>query len=178
MSSLEDMNIEDQDDDEENQDQDADTSQGFEYGDVNRHLDSPASDKNIADTFAILELRYNVDKVDSKFDIVCSKVTSFDTKVDLVIKTLSKIKVVAPTVTNRGNQFDQVNSLFLSCTLEDANQCYKDNLDHYTSTLNMMLKIHDDMMSATNELTKQTHVHHEKEFKGWRKRSNKKMVLI
>lgn len=70
MSSLEDRNIEDQDDNEDNQVRGVDTSQGFEGGDLNRNLDSSSSEENIVDPFALLELRDNVEKIDSKFETV------------------------------------------------------------------------------------------------------------
>ena len=36
-------------------------------------------------------------------------------------------------------------------------------MDYHISTITTMLKVHDDMFSATNTLIKQTHVRHEKQ---------------
>lgn len=150
-SSSEDMNIEDQDDDGDNQAQGVDTSIGFDDGNVNWNLNNPSYDENIADPFALLELRDNFEKANFKFDIVSSKVTVLYSKFDLVIKSLDSM-------------FDLViKSLRLIRTLEDVDQRYKDNLDHHISTINMMFKIDDDIISTTNELIQQTHVLQEKQ---------------
>ena len=163
MSSLEDINIDDQDDDEDNQNQGVDTSQGFEDGDVNINLDSTSFHQNIVDPFALLQLRDNVEKVNSKVKTVSSKTISLDSMLDLGIKPLSEIKVVAPSKIDKSNQLDQLIFHHLSRTLEEAEEHYKSNIDHHISTRNMMLKIHDDMISATDKLIKQTHVHHERQ---------------
>lgn len=118
--------------------------------------------KNIADPFSILELRENVVSSNPKVDKVNEKVTGLDKTPDLVIKSLSAIKDAAPLKLDSINQLDSLTSLCLKCTLEEAEAHYNENLDHPPSTINTMLKIHNDMISAINEKIKQTYVNHEK----------------
>lgn len=122
-------------------------------------MDTRSLDEEIDDPFALLKLQVKVWKVDSKVDTTTTKVASFDLKLDLVFQSLSEIKADAPSKIYSANKLDQLISLLLKRTLEEAEEKYKDNLDHHISTT---LKIHDDMIFATNELIKQTHVHHEK----------------
>ena len=53
-------------------------------------------------------------------------------------------------------------SLWFKHTLEEVEKKYNLSLDHYLDTITTMLKVHDDMINATNELIKQTHVRYEK----------------
>lgn len=58
--------------------------------------DTGSSDENIVDPFSLLELRDNVYTTNSKVDKATKKVTSLDSKLTLVIKSLSKIKATTP----------------------------------------------------------------------------------
>ena len=58
----------------------------------------------------------------SKVDKVTEKVTSLDLKLELVLKSLSKIKVGAPLEFDRSNQLDQLISLCLKHILEQAEE--------------------------------------------------------
>lgn len=120
-----------------------------------------SSKKNIADLSALLELRDSVSSTNSKVDKVNEMVGGLDTKLNIVVESISKIKGVAPFELDCANQLDQLISFLLICTLEEENESYKDNLDHHLFTINTMLKIHDDMIFATNKLIKQTHDCHE-----------------
>lgn len=99
-------------------------------------------------------------QLDSKLD---QKVPSLDSKLDVILKSLFGIKQVDPSEAERADQLYQLISLRFKHTLEEVDQKYNDNLDHHISTTTTMLKIHDDMISATNELIKQTHVRQEKQ---------------
>lgn len=90
-------------------------------------------------------------------------------KLNLVIKYHSEIKVFAPSELDRENQLDQLIYVHLSYTLEDVEECYKDNFHHQLVTIDIMLKIHDDMIFATNEMINETHVRHEKQIQ-WLKK--------
>ncbi|CAI9271093.1 unnamed protein product [Lactuca saligna] len=81
-----------------------------------------SSDENIADPFSLLELQDNfaaaVSKVDSLDKVVAhinskadQKVTSFDSKLELIIKSLFEIKDVGPFELDQPNQLDQLISL-------------------------------------------------------------------
>lgn len=107
------MDIKDQDGDGDDKVQGVDASQYFEDVDIRKNFGSSSSDENMVDPFALLELRDNVEKLDSKVDIVSSKVASLNSKLDLVIKLLSKNKAVAPFEIDRVNQLDQLISLQL-----------------------------------------------------------------
>ncbi|CAI9280982.1 unnamed protein product [Lactuca saligna] len=122
-----------------------------------------SSDEQIADPFSILELRDSVDKFNSIVGTVNAKVGSLVSKIDLVIKSLSKIKVVVPYELDRANQLDQLISLRLKHTLEEDEQRDKVNINHHISTTSTMLNINDVLIFATNELIKYTHIHHEKQ---------------
>lgn len=86
-----------------------------------------------------------------------------------MIKYLSEIKVAAPLEHDHPNQLDELISLRLKSTLEEVEKRYKDNLDHHISATSTILKIHDNMISATNELIKTIHVHHENQIQRLKK---------
>ncbi|CAI9277347.1 unnamed protein product [Lactuca saligna] len=136
--------------------------------------DTGSSDENVADPFSMLEVRdrivfsnSKVDKVDLKvigLDMkLDQKVTNLDSKLKLMLKYLSEIQYAAPLKLNRPNQLNHLISLCLKRTINEVEQKYNDSLDHHISTTTIMLKIHDDMIIATNKLIKYTHVHHEKQ---------------
>lgn len=91
------------------------------------------------------------------------------------MKSLSEIKVATPYKIDITNQLDQLISLRLSRTLEEAEERYKDNNDHHISTIDTMIKIHGDKILATNGLIKQTHVRQENQIQYLKKRSNRRM---
>ena len=67
-----------------------------------------------------------------------------------MIKSLFEIKATAPSKLDWANQLDKLIYIRLKKTLEDAEEWYNDDLEHHISTTTTMLKIHDDMISATN----------------------------
>lgn len=97
-------------------------------------MDRGSSDENRADLFALLELRDNITKVNSKVDMISTKVASLDSKHYLVIKSLFEIKDVALSDLGGANQLDQLISLHLKHTLDEAMERYKKNIDHHIST--------------------------------------------
>lgn len=103
-------------------------------------------------------------------DKVTQQVVVLESKHNIVLKSLFEIKVDDPSKFDRAYQLDHLISLRLSRTLEDAKAHYKEDLDYHISTITNMLKVHDDMLSVTNTLIKQTHIRHEKKFRGWRKK--------
>ncbi|CAI9277365.1 unnamed protein product [Lactuca saligna] len=119
------------------------------------------------------ELNNDEDNHHKKFKSSASDITSLDSKIELVLKSLSDIKVIAPSELNRANQLYQLISFLLKNTLEEVGEHYKDKLDHILSTINTILKIHEKMISASNELIKLTHVHHEKKIQWLEKRNSK-----
>lgn len=115
-------------------------------------------------------------QLDSKLD---QNVSSLDSQLNFILLSLSEIKQVGLAEAERADQLDQLLSLRFRHTLEEVEQKYNDNLDHHISTT-IMLKIHDDMIKATNELIQQTHVHHEKQIHWLEKeiRKNDELNLI
>lgn len=99
-------------------------------------------------------------KLDSK---IITKVSSLDTMLDTILKSLFKVKQPGPSYEETLKQLNQLISLCFKHTLEEIEQKYNFSLDHHIDITSTMLKIHDDMISATNELIKQTHVRHEKQ---------------
>ena len=89
----------------------------------------------------------------SKFDKFTQQVASLEWKLDLVLKSLFEIKDGASSKLHCETQLDQLISLCLSSTLEDVQSRYKDNIDHHVTTINTMLKVHDDILP---------HIRHEK----------------
>lgn len=110
-----------------------------------------------------MELWDNVATENSKADKITQQVAGLlESKIELVLKSLSEINANAPSEPDRANQLDQLILLHLSRTLEDSKACYKENMDNHISKITIMLKVHDDMLSATDNLIKRTHVQHEK----------------
>ena len=60
-------------------------------------------------------------------------------------------------------KLDQLISLHLKHTIEEVEQKYDTSVDHYLDPITRILKVHDDLVAAKNELIKQTHVRHEKQ---------------
>ncbi|CAI9298899.1 unnamed protein product [Lactuca saligna] len=102
-------------------------------------------------------------------------------KLTLLIKprlnSTQKFKEVGPLKVEKANQLDQLKSLRFKHTLEEVEQKYNNSLDHHISTTTTMLKIHDNMINATNELLKQTHMCHEKKIQWLEKEIKKKDEL-
>ena len=76
----------------------------------------------------------------------------------MALKSLFEIKVDAPSELDHANQLDKFISLCLSRTLEDVEAHYKENMDYHISIVTNMVKVHGDMLSATNTLIKKTHI--------------------
>ncbi|CAI9296547.1 unnamed protein product [Lactuca saligna] len=124
--------------------------------------DTGSSDENIVDPFALLELRDNVAIAYSEVGKVTQQVAGLKSKLDLVLKSMSEIKDVTPSELDHANQLNHLISLHLIHTLKEPKACYKDNMDPHITTVNTMLKVYDDIFSATNTLIKQTYIRHEK----------------
>lgn len=128
---------------------------------------------NYVDIFTLLEVRENVSGTMKKFNAIVTfvaglnakiddMVSGLDSKIDSILKSLSETKKSGPTVTEREAQLDQLISRLLKHTIEEVEQKYDASVDHYLDTITKMLNVLDDLVSATNELIKQTHFHHEK----------------
>lgn len=110
-------------------------------------------------------MKEKVDKVDPKVDQVNDQVGSLDSKLDLVVKSVSKIKYATPSLQDQQQHFDYLNSLRLKHKVEEFEKHYDEKLYNQIDTIERMLKNHDDITSTTNELVNQTHVCHEKKIK-------------
>lgn len=119
-------------------------------------LDTRSSDENTTDPFALLELRDNVATENSTVDKVTQQVADLESKLVLVLKSLSEIKDSTSSKLHRETQLHQLISLCLSSTLEDVQSCYKDNIDNHVTTINTMLNVNDDIPP---------HIRHEKHIK-------------
>ena len=89
--------------------------------------------------------------------------SGIDTKLDEILLSLSEVKKPRPSDEERTQELDQLISLPLKHTIEEVEKKHNSSLDHYLETITTMLKVHDDMISVTNELIKQKHVRHEKQ---------------
>ncbi|CAI9303866.1 unnamed protein product [Lactuca saligna] len=103
--------------------------------------DTRSSDEQVVYPFALLELQADAENFNSKVDNVNTYFESLDSKIDLVLKPLSEIKVATPLEHERANQLDLHIFLLLKHTLEEADERYKENLDHHISTTSTMIKI-------------------------------------
>lgn len=70
------------------------------------HKEDPSSDigssyELIGDHFSIHEMKEKVDEFDTKNECVNAKVGPLDTKMDLVLKSISKIKFATPSIQDR-----------------------------------------------------------------------------
>lgn len=97
-------------------------------------------------------------KLDSKINV---KIYCLNTKLASIVKSLFEVKQPKPSEAKSEAQIDQLISLRFKHSLEEVEQKYNTSLDHYINTTSTMLKIHEDMISATKKLIKKTHVQHE-----------------
>ena len=104
--------------------------------------------------------------LNSRLDV---KVSGLYSKVDAILKSLSETNKSGPTTAERKAQLDQLISLRLKHMIEEVEQKYNESYDYYLETITTMLKVHDDMLTASNELIKQTHIRHEKEIQSLEK---------
>ena len=89
------------------------------------------------------------------------KVSRLDSNLDAILRSLSSQS--GPSVAEREAQLDQLLSLWLKHSIEEVEAKYDASVDHYLDTITQMLKVHDDLVAAINELIKHTHVRHEKQ---------------
>ena len=86
------------------------------------------------------------------------KVSGLDSKLDAILQPISQQS--GPSVAEREAQLDQLISLRLKHSMEEVKSKYDASVEHYLDTITSMLKVHDDLVSATNDLIKQTPSHH------------------
>ena len=101
-----------------------------------------------------------------------AKVPALDSKLGAILTSLSDVTRSSPMVVEREAQLDHLIYLRLKHTVEEVEKKSNESLDHYLDTINIMLKVQEDMIGATNELIKQTHVPHEKQIKRMEKEIN------
>ncbi|CAI9263876.1 unnamed protein product [Lactuca saligna] len=159
-----------------------------EHDEANKKFSPRVSLESDQDPLALLELRYNVASAISKVDsldkkvagldsMIDKKLTSLNFKLELILKSLSKMQATTPSELDRANHLDQLISLRLKQTIEEVQYKCNDSLDHHISTTTIMLKINDDMINATNELIRKNHVRHEKEIQRLEKEIHKKDAM-
>ena len=100
------------------------------------------------------------------------KVSGLDSKLDVILQYISQQS--GPSVAEREAQLDQFISFRLKHTMEEVDTKYDTLVDHYLNTITSMLKVHDDLVAATNNLINQTHVRHEKQIQRMEKEIKKK----
>lgn len=105
------------------------------------------------------------------------KVYRLDSKLDAILKSLSAVNISGPTIAESEAQLDHLISLRLKHTIAEVEHKYDASVDHYLDTITQMLKAHDDLVTATNDLIKKTHVHHEKQIQRLEKEIQKKDEL-
>ncbi|CAI9261638.1 unnamed protein product [Lactuca saligna] len=147
-------------------------------------LDIGYLDENFADPFALLELRDSIVSSASKVDspdkqvanldsIIYQKVTSLNSKLELILKYLFEIKYVAPSELDQANQLDQLISLQFKHTVEEVEQKYNNSLNHHISIITTTCTLHDYMINFTDKPIKQTHFRHEKQIQRLEKEIHK-----
>lgn len=82
--------------------------------------------------------------------ILDEKVSGLDAKLNVILMSLYEIKQTGPLEAERADQVDRLISLHFKHTLEEVEKKYNTSLHHYIDTISTMLKIHADMISATN----------------------------
>ena len=80
------------------------------------------------------------------------KVSRLDSKLDAILRTLSQQS--RPSVAEREAHLDQLVSIRLKHTMEQVDSKYDALVENYLQTITSMLKVHDDLVSTTNELIK------------------------
>ena len=100
------------------------------------------------------------------------KVSGLDSKLDAILQSINNQS--RPSAIDREAQLDQLISLWLKHTIEEVEHKYDTSVDHYLETITNMLKVHDDLVAATNDLIKKTHVGHEKQIQRLGKEIRKK----
>ena len=91
----------------------------------------------------------SVTELNSKLD---QKVSRLDSKLDAMLQSLSQKS--GPSTTEREAHLDQLISIRLKNTVEQIDSKYDALVDNYLNTISSMLKVHDDLVSATNKLIK------------------------
>lgn len=92
-----------------------------------------------------------VARLDSKIN---AKVFSLDTKLDAILLSLFEVKKSGPSDEERKDQLDQLIFVRLKHTVAVVEQKYNSSLNHHIDTITTMLKVHGDMIRATNEMIK------------------------
>ena len=105
----------------------------------------------------VTTLETNVAELNSKID---KKVSWLDSKLDVILQSLSNQS--GPSVDVRESLLHQLISIQLKHSIEEVKAKYDASIEHYLDTITIMIKVDDDLVAATNDLIKQTHVRHEK----------------
>ena len=99
----------------------------------------------------------SVTELNSKLD---QKVSRLNSKLDVILQSLSHQS--GPSVAERESQLNQLISIRVKHTVEELDSKYDALVDNYLNTISSMLKVHEDLVYATNDLIKKNHVRHEK----------------
>lgn len=127
---------------------------------------------NHIDPFALVEIQNNISLTMQTVNTIEASVSGLNNKLEEKVSGLDSIldfilssinKQSEPSTTEREAQLDQLISLRLNYTIEKVEHKYDTSVDHYMETITNMLKVHDDLVAATNDLIKKTHVRHEKQ---------------
>lgn len=94
--------------------------------------------------------------------MIDEKVSGLDSKLDAIHQSLSQTNRSRPTIDEQESHLDQLISLLLKNTIEEVEQKSDTSINHYLDKITRMLKVHDDLVVATNEFIKKTHVGHAK----------------
>ena len=140
---------------------------------------------NYIDSFALLEIQSNVFDTMKKVDTIETtmaglnskideKAFRLESKLDAILQSLSEVNKSWPTTAEREAQLYLLVSLRIKHAMEQVEKKYDASVDHYLDTITQMLKVHDDLVAATKDLIKQTHVRHEKQIQRLEKEIRKK----
>lgn len=80
-------------------------------------------------------MKDNVEKFDSKVDLVDAQVRALDYKIDLVIKFNFEFKYITPSILDREKQLNTLIPLCLKHTMEESEQRYYELIKHHEETL-------------------------------------------
>ena len=151
------------------------------------HNDSSDSTRSLAgkhiDPLALLEIQENVFRTMKKVETIEAsvsrvnsnieeKVSKLDSKLDTIIQSLSNQS--QPSIAKREAQLDKIISLWLKHSIKEIKATYDASVEHYLDTITMMLKVHEVLVIATNDLIKQTHIRHGKQIQRLEKEIKKK----
>lgn len=97
---------------------------------------------------------------DANVESINNQGGSMHSKLNLILKSISDVNFSTPFVENQEQLLDQLISLRIKHTMVEFEQCYVNLIEHHEDTIWKMIMVHDELLKATNELIKKTHIRH------------------